>query len=118
MKFHPSLRSWRFIFDPSLQALQPFAFNIHENNQLTCFRRFHAGSARANFRPQGARSGLKRALPRIERGRSKVKWAKKLLILIFGSGRTRPGGPSMANFTPVARALSALLRIKTFCPKD
>ena len=34
---------------------------------------------------------------------------RKLLVFILGKRPARPGGPSKANFTPVTRALVALL---------
>ena len=38
--------------------------------------RAYVGSARVNFKPQGAHPRLKRAQSRPERGPLKVKWAK------------------------------------------
>ena len=51
----------------------------------------HARPARANFRPQGAPFGLKRTLPRIERGRSKVKWVKNHQFSFLGGGALDQG---------------------------
>ena len=71
--------------------------------------RAYVGSARVNFKPQGAHPRLKRAQSRPERGPLKVKWAKNDQFSFFGRGPTRPGGPFVTNFTPVARALAAPL---------
>ena len=61
--------------------------------------RAHVVSTRVNFKPQGAHPRLKRDQSRLERGPSKVKWAKKYWFSFFGRGLTRPGGPSVDNFT-------------------
>ena len=61
----------------------------------------------ANFRPQGAYLRLKRAHPRP--GSFESKWeGGGTPGFVYGRGSTRPD-PSMANFTPVARALAAPL---------
>ena len=68
--------------------------------------RVHGWFAMANFRPQGAYLRLKRAHPRP--GSFESKWGGGAPGFVHGRGSTRPD-PSMANFTPVARALAAPL---------
>ena len=43
------------------------------------------------------------------RGPLESKVGEKRLVFLFWSRPTRPGGPSMANFTPVTRALAVPL---------
>ena len=43
------------------------------------------------------------------RGSHESEAGGKLSVFILGKGPARPGGPSMANFTPVTRALAAPL---------
>ena len=53
-----------------------------------------------------------------QKGQFTSKVGKKLLVFIFGRGHSPPVGPSMANFTPITRALATPLRIKIFCLKE
>ena len=68
--------------------------------------RAHVGSTRVDITPQGAHFRLNSAQTSSERP-LKSKVGEKRLVFIFGMGPTRPGGPSMAKFTPVIRAVAA-----------
>ena len=50
--------------------------------------------------------------PNAREGLIESKVGEKRLVFTFGRGCTRPVCPSMANFTPVTRALAATLQVR------
>ena len=72
--------------------------------------RAHVGSTKVNFKSQGPILGSRgpdlglRRVPQKKSGRKTTSFR-----FWEGAQPTRPGGPSMANFTPVTRALAAPL---------
>ena len=70
---------------------------------------FLQSGIRANCKHQGARARLEGPNLRPRGALESNKVGEKRLVFIFGKGPTRPGGSSMAYFTPITRSLAAPL---------
>ena len=109
-------KGWHFTPSPILgthfrfKLLSTTIFHLQNSmkmNSIYMLWMTHVGSTRVIFKSQGPILGS-RGPNIVPEGPLESKVGEKL-VFIFGRETTRPGGPSMANFTPVTRARTAPL---------